>query len=105
MNNNRTELVARHSILTLLSDDEVSRVSTAETGLALSNGEEYLDLEQLDLGVRVAAGSPTPMGHVLPRAAVGKTTWSKVLTQLEAYRIATAHFGVGRGSCQPGSQG
>jgi hypothetical protein len=97
MNNCRTELVARHSILTLLSDDEVASVSMAESAFALSHGDEYLDLTQLERGVRLAAGASTPLSNVLPRRAVCDATWSKVLTELEAYRAATAHFGVGRG--------
>lgn len=102
MTNNRTEFVFRHNILGMLSDDEVASVSTAETAMGLSDGEEYLDLEQLDRGVRLAAGTFTPMGRVLFRRAVREATWSKVLTQLEAYRAATLHFGVGRGT-NPGS--
>jgi len=99
MRTSRTELVARHSILTLLSDDEVASVSTAETATALSDGDEYLDLAQLDRGVRLAAGMSTPLRNVLSRRAVCESTWNKILTQLEAYRAATAHFGVGRGTC------
>lgn len=99
MINNRTEFVFRHSILGMLSDDEVASVSTAETATGLADGDEYLDLEQLDRGVRLARGMLGPMRCVLSRRAVRKTTWSKVLTQLEAYRTATLHFGIGRGTC------
>ena len=98
MINNRTEFVFRHSILGMLSDDEVARVSTAETATRLSEGDEYLDLEQPDRGVCLAAGIASPMGCVLSRRAVRETTWSQVLTQLEAYRAATLHFGIGRGN-------
>jgi hypothetical protein len=98
MINSRTELVFRHSILGMLSDDEVASVSTAATAMGLSDGDEYLDLEQLDRGVRLA-GMSAPIGRVLCKKAVRKTTWSKVLTQLEAYRTATLHFGIGRGTC------
>jgi hypothetical protein len=84
--------------LTLLSDDEVASVSMAETATTLSQGDEYLDLAQLDRGVRRAAGTPTALSNVLSRSAVCEATWSKVLTMLEAYRGATAHFGVGRGT-------
>jgi hypothetical protein len=98
MTKSRTELVARHSILTLLSDHEVASVSMAETALVLSDGDEYVDLEQLGRGVRMATGMSTPLGNVISRRAVCEATWSRVLTQLEAYRAATAHFGVGRGT-------
>ena len=98
MINSRTEFVFRHSILGMLSEDEVASVSTAETATGLSDGDEYLDLEQLDQGIRLAGGRPGPTGCVLSRRAMRKTTWSKVLTQLEAYRTATLHFGIGRGT-------
>jgi hypothetical protein len=98
MNTSRTELVARHSILTLLSEHEVASVSMAETAVMLSDGDEYVDLEQLDRGVRLATGTSILLSNVISRRAVCETTWSRVLTQLEAYRAATAHFGVGRGT-------
>ena len=50
----------------LLSDDEVASVSTAEAAAGLSDGDECLDLEQLDRGVRRASATATPMGCVLP---------------------------------------
>ena len=98
MINNRTEFVFRRSILAMLSDDEVASVSTSEAAMCLSEGEEYVDLEQPARGVCLAAGLAVPPGSVLSRRAVLETTWSNVLTQLEAYRVATRHFGVGRGT-------
>jgi len=68
--------------MNLLSDEEVARVSTAETAARLLDGDEYLDLEQLGDGVRHAQSTPTPMGRVLPRSAVHQDTWNKILSQL-----------------------
>ena len=85
-NDVRSAYVTRDSILKVLSDDEVAKVSTAETAARLADGDEYLDLEQLDKGVRRAGGTATPMGRVLPRKAVHASTWSKILTQLAAPR-------------------
>ena len=85
-NDKRTEYATRDSILKLLSDHEVARVSTAETAAHLSDGDEYLDLEQLGQGVQRARGTATPMGRVLPKKAVHANTWSKILTQLAAPR-------------------
>jgi hypothetical protein len=82
----RAAYATRDSILKLLSDEEVARVSTAETATRLSDGDEYLDLEHLDQGVRRAGGTVAPMGRVLPRNAVHTNTWSKILTQLAAPR-------------------
>ena len=78
----QTENTARESVLKLLSDDEVASASTAETATRLLDGEEYLDLEELARGVQQAKKSGPAMGRVLPRKAVHKDTWSKVLTLL-----------------------
>jgi hypothetical protein len=83
----RTEYVTRDSILKLLSDDEVGKVSKAETAPQLMADDEYLDLEQLERGVQRAGGKATPMGHVLPRKAVHENTWRKILTLLVTPRV------------------
>jgi hypothetical protein len=84
-NHTRREHVVRESILKLLSDDEVARVSHLEATTSLLEGEEYLDLEELEQGVRAAvATNAAPMGHVLPRRAVDTATWDKILEQLAA---------------------
>ncbi len=72
----------RNNVLKLLSEEEVARVSTAETAAGLEAGDEYLDLEQLEQGVLCAPGPSTPMGRVLPRKAVGDRTWREILTEL-----------------------
>jgi len=74
----------RNDVLTLLSDEEVARVSSAETAAGLVAGDEYLDLEQLERGVLRAPGPSTPMGRVLPRKSVGDPTWRRILTALGA---------------------
>jgi hypothetical protein len=81
----RTEYVTRDHILKLLSDEEVARVSTAETATRLTDGDEYLDLEKLHQGVRRAGGGAIPMGRVLPRKAVHADTWDKILKQLPVH--------------------
>jgi hypothetical protein len=78
----RSENVVRENVLKLLSDDEVASVSTAETATRLLDGEEYLDLEELERGVQQAKKAGPAMGRVLPRKAVHKDTWSKILTVL-----------------------
>jgi hypothetical protein len=81
---NRTTYVTREAILQLLSDDEVATVSTAETAPQLSVGDEYVDLEHLDDGVRRAGGAIAPMGRLLPKKAVHDATWAKILAKLPA---------------------
>jgi hypothetical protein len=80
----RTEYLTRENVMRLLSDAEVALVSTAETAPRLSNGDEYLDLEHLDVGVRRAFGLTPRTGRLLPRKAVHKDTWSKIVGQLPA---------------------
>ena len=87
----RTEYVTRDSVLKLLSDNELARVSTAETAARLSDGDEYIDLEQLEHGVRRAIGTTTPMARMLPRKAVHESTWTKILTHLAAARVPPSH--------------
>jgi hypothetical protein len=77
----RTENLTRNSIMKLLSDDEIVSVSAAETA-RLSEGDEYLELDHLDRGVRRATGTSTAMAKVLAKSAVAEATWNKILTQL-----------------------
>ena len=92
-NETRSEYLTCHSLLKLHSDHEVASVGTAETAARLSNGEECHHLQQLGQDVRRVQGTVTPMERVLPRKAVHENTWSKILTQLAARGIATAHSG------------
>ncbi len=77
----RDALVARDGILNLLSDDEVARVSMSEAGSRLAEGDEYVDLEQLERGVQRADGV-APLSRLIPKSAVLPETWTKVVTQL-----------------------
>ncbi len=80
----RTEYITRDSVLRLLSDAEVAKVSTAETATDLADDDEYLDLEHLDQGVRRARKGTSPMGRLLTRKAVSEGTWSQIVAQLRA---------------------
>jgi len=80
--NSKTDHETREKILMLLSDDDIARASTAETAARPLAGEEYLDLEDLDHGVRRAQGTTPTMSHLLLRRSVNKDTWTKVLEQL-----------------------
>jgi hypothetical protein len=85
-NDKRDEYLTREAVLKMLSDSEVASVSAAEAAPRLAEGDEYIDLEQLEQGVRRADGANPPMGHVLPRTAVHEDTWRKILN-----RLPTAH--------------
>lgn len=87
----RTEYITRDTILRLLSDDEVARVSTAETAARLAKDEEYVDLEAPDDGVqRVLEDDAISMGRVLPRKAVHEKTWRQIVALLSAHAIERA---------------
>jgi hypothetical protein len=92
---NPTNGLPLHGILSLLSEEEVVRLSAAGTATRLSDGDQYLDLERIDQGVRLATGAIVPSGRVLPRSGVQASTWRKILRQLASYRLATAQFGAG----------
>jgi hypothetical protein len=77
-----SDYARRERIIDLLSDEEVAKVSTAETQVRLVDGEEYIDLERLDDGVRQAHGETAVVGRLLPRSAVGDATWGRIVSQL-----------------------
>jgi hypothetical protein len=84
----KTEHITREKILMLLSDDEVASVCTAETAARPLEGEEYLDMDDLDQGVRSALGTSPPMSRLLMRRAVHQKTWDTILKQLATLRTA-----------------
>ena len=52
----------------------------AETAAQLTEGEDYVDLQALDQGVRrVSANTTLTMGHVLPRKSVHESTWRTIM--------------------------
>ncbi len=88
----RADNVARDAILKLLSDDELAKVSNAESAYQLADGDEYIDLRNLSQGVQISgSASPLTMGHVLPRRAVRDETWNRIVAQLgRGARVAPA---------------
>jgi hypothetical protein len=87
---NRSEYVTRDTILKLLSDGEMAKLSLAETATGLADGDEYIDLEQLSQGVRHAGGQTRslPVQRLLPRKAVLDATWKKILSHLSTPALA-----------------
>jgi len=71
----------------LLSDDEVARVSTAQTASHIPDGDEYVNLEQLDKGVQRALRFATtvPMGDVLGLLADRPRDAGAVRERITAY--------------------
>ena len=86
MNHNRSTTSARRDdVLALLTDDE-RRSLAAAPAHRFAAGDEFLDLEKLDEGVRTAMGTGSPMIGLLPRSALHDATWAKVLTYLQSAR-------------------
>lgn len=80
MTDSRNSALTRETILALLTDAEVARVSRAEDVPRLIEGDEYVDLTDPASGVQQVQSTPrTPPGHALPRSAVSDTTWSKIV--------------------------
>lgn len=87
----RSDYITRDTILRLLSDDEVGRVSTAEATSDLTEGDEYVDLDEPDRGVRRLHDKATlAVGRVLPRKAVHEKTWRDIVILLSAHAIESA---------------
>jgi len=84
----RTEHQIRQNILMLLSDDEVSKVSMAETTAHPLEGEEYLDLDDMAHGVRSAHSPTAPMSRLVLRRSVHENTWNKIRAELVALHAA-----------------
>jgi hypothetical protein len=75
--------VGREAVLSLLSDAEAARVSTAEGTADLHNEEEFVDLEHLERGVQQAASATqVTVGTIIPRNSVSNATWSKIVARL-----------------------
>jgi hypothetical protein len=91
-NKRETSYVVRDKLLGLLSDEEIALVSTAETAPRLSHGDDYVDLEDLGRGVQRATGATVATGRLLPRKAVHEDTWTKVVAELGAFHVASAHY-------------
>lgn len=78
-----SNLTARDTILKILTDDEVAKVSSAEGAAGLKNGIEYLDLTHLERGVQTAGTmNQVNVGNMIPRNAVSAETWQKIIAQL-----------------------
>lgn len=82
------EPVTRDNLLKILSDEEVVCVGSAQTAALIVDGDEFIDLAEIDRGVQ-RAGESRPLKDVLPRKAVHENTWRKIVTNLTARRLMT----------------
>ena len=84
------DYLTRDSILKLLDENELSSVADVESEMFLKVGDEYIDLGQLDHGVRKAITTTTSTRNVLPRSAVYEETWTRIVEHMASRAIATA---------------
>ncbi len=72
----------RNLILKTLWEDPIAAVAGRAIPERLRRGEEYIDLQRLQVGVQRAQHVMSPTGGELPRKAVQAGTWTKILAQL-----------------------
>ena len=87
----RVTQITRETIVKLLSEDDVGGARVWGVVARLSAGDEYLDLEHLEDGVRRSSGTTVPMDYLLPKKAVRGETWGKILAHLPAVPCARPH--------------
>ena len=77
--------LTRESILALLTDAEVAKISAAESAPRLVEGDDYLDLEDLAAGVQQVHAIPrAKTSHVVARSAVSDATWAKIVSAVHS---------------------
>ncbi len=75
--------LTRESILKLLTDAEVAKISRAEGASRLIEGDEYVDLEDLSAGIQQVHANPRARaGHLVPKSAVSDATWTNIVRAL-----------------------
>ena len=78
------QAVLRNKIVELLSDAETGRVSNAEGGHCLPQGDQFIDLSNLSIGVQTAGPAlATELGEIVPKSAVAQGTWDKIVSELK----------------------
>jgi hypothetical protein len=76
----KNNALTRETILALLTDAEVAKVSEAEDAPRLIEGDEYVDLADPSAGVQQVQAVPrTAPGPALARSAVSDATWAKIV--------------------------
>ncbi|MEO8550775.1 MAG: hypothetical protein ABI678_12405 [Kofleriaceae bacterium] len=72
--------VTREAILNLLTDAEVANVSRDEGQPRLARGDEFVDLERIDLGIQKSKFSPlVELDTAVAHGSVSDATWAKIV--------------------------
>jgi hypothetical protein len=81
------ESVTRETILRILSDEEAASVGSETTSTQIEDGDEFIDLGEIEKGVQRSVGSHRQK-NLLLRKAIHENTWRKVTTDLAARQLA-----------------
>jgi len=83
--------ITQAGVMSLLSLDETVGLERIRRGARLAVGEEYLELDHLDHGVRrMRPTTPIDMACVLARRAVQESTWASICARLPPVSAAPA---------------
>jgi hypothetical protein len=80
---NRAQYVTRDIIMNLLTDNEVASVTHAGTTVCVTNGDSYVDLENLGRGVQHVDARSSFTGTILPQKSVQEKTWNSILEKMQ----------------------
>jgi hypothetical protein len=75
--------ITRDTILKLLTDAEVANVSRDEGQARLGRGDEFVDLEQIGLGIQKLQFNPrVELPTAVAQGSVSDATWRKIVSAL-----------------------
>jgi hypothetical protein len=80
--NDRVTHITPETIQELLSEDDGAGRHAPGGVSLLVRGDEYLNLDHLERGVRRCARKSSLLPHVLPRKDVQEATWNKIVLHL-----------------------
>jgi hypothetical protein len=79
-----TEYRVRRQVVELLSEAEAARLQTVLSSGVLQDGEEYIEVDHVSLGVqRAPAGMLPGRSRLILRRALDAGTWSQLVTLLD----------------------
>lgn len=85
-----TAPLTRDALIALLGPDDVANIRAAEAAASLEEGEEYLDLNHLEHGVRRVSDHTASVTNVLPKRAISERVWQMLLAQTPQQQHAKA---------------
>jgi hypothetical protein len=82
-----TEYKVRRQVVELLSEEEAARLEKVLSTGILQDGEEYIEIDHVSLGVqRARAGMLLGRSRLILRRALDASTWNQLVTVLDGTR-------------------